>query len=228
MKIPCSLILALFFFVPGWAQTLLRPGYAFCSHETMELLGINNSGEEFKMEFRLKSYLEGSEFCMDKKTYLFLPSGLKLYLRDAKGIPQCPKTHAFKTFGETVDFSLSFAKIPEGTICIDLIEDCDENCVRVIGIITDTNIDREYKSCMQWYREGNSGAAISGFLSLLEKLSDNTLSIRSSIYAQIIFLLYESGKPDEAREWMARMKKESPPYTREILLDLEKRGLRFQ
>jgi tetratricopeptide (TPR) repeat protein len=207
---------------PVHAQQIGSPGFAFRSHETLDILSLTNTEDELILNLEITSYLENSEFCIDRNTFILLPSGERLRLKSAEGMPYCPKGLNFEDFGETRGFSLRFPALPGGTFCFDLIEDCRDNCIRIIGIINNTGANELYTRSMDLYHRGDFKAALKGFEELLATLPAG-VSLTGSIYGQMIFILYENGMIDEARKRARELEQLMPPYYPEIIQDLKSR-----
>jgi len=225
MKRNSFLFLLIFFAQSAISQMIVSPASAYNSHETLLITRIENTKNELRIWCELTSYIEQSGFCLDKNTWIVLQDGSRLKMRKSEGMPNCPKQFTFNDFGEVCRFMLLFPPLPEGTVSFDLEEECDANCVRIIGIVSETALNLEYLSALQALNARNLDIARDSFIKILDNSQSHNIPLRSSIFGYIINILYEQGNLKEAQKYLRLLQTEKPPYSGEILRELKKLDL---
>jgi len=204
-----------FLLIPGIlakSQVLLNPNYSFKTHETLNLERIELRAERTSLYFSITNLIEEGSFCVNKNTYLMLPSGEKIKLTAIAGIPQCPDNYSFLFKGESLKFQLDFPALKENPVCIDIIEDCQDACFSYIGVITDPELNREIEDAYNDLQNGFYEDAEIRYKSLIEKLEGKSLSIESGFYIYLIQSLKLAGKSEEALIWKEKLMTKKPPY----------------
>jgi hypothetical protein len=187
------------------SQTIVNPNYGLKSHETLEIQSVvmNSNSTTLNMAIENRS-LDGT-FCADKDIYIYLPGGKRLKIKSAEGIPRCPETHVFTSFGERLNFSLTFPLIPEGTRWFDLVEDCEDNCFSFTGVILDPALNKEIDNAYSLEIAGKYQEASTEFEKLLPGLSGTGSSYEGAVYWNLIHLAKLSGNKNKTDEWTQKL-----------------------
>lgn len=104
--------------------------------DTIQLLRIIVTNEEMKIDFGYQAgeFIDGGWIDIKKETFIRVKeseskivamkneSPTKYLLKRATNVPYGPEKHHFNSTIEWRYFSLFFPKLPEGTLCFDLIE----------------------------------------------------------------------------------------------------------
>jgi hypothetical protein len=184
------------------SQKLIRPNFALASHP-MKVIKISHTTNETIIELSIENQIEYGSFCADKNIYVQdVLTGKKHYLTKSEGIPVCPDVHEFLFIGEVLYFSLHFPKINTGKY-ITLVEDCDEYCFSINGIVLDGEMNTDINLGYSYYAKGNLDAALEAFKSITEKHSDYPFGL---YYLNIIQIYSEKNDFKAAKTWFKKIK----------------------
>lgn len=186
------------------SQTIINPNYGLKSHKTLEATKIEVSAEKTVVHLTIENRIEKGNFCADKNIYLIDPSGLRMKLLKASGIPVCPESYRFKAVGEKLNFILTFPPLKTGTLYIDLKEECSENCFSFYGIVLDKNLNSELDEAFSLAESGQALKALDKFISLAETYI-NSIGLEPLLYFNIIRLATETGNSVIAGEWYKKL-----------------------
>jgi hypothetical protein len=206
-----------------YSQTIEQPNYGLKSHPTLDIESIvlTDNSTTFFMVIENQS-LDGT-FCADKNIFIILPNGKRLKIKGTEGIPRCPETHVFKTYGEKMLFSLTFPALPEGTKWIDLIEDCNEACFSFNSLILDVDLNQKIDHAFSTLESGQTENASFEFEKLLSSFSDKKCSYQGAIYYTLVELASQMGNTEKAKEWLEKLEKSDIPLKAKFIENLEKK-----
>jgi hypothetical protein len=157
---------------------------------------------------------EGS-FCVDRNTYILLPDGEKSVATQISGIPACPENYIFSHLNERLKFSLHFSgDLP---LSFDLIEDCNDACFSIMGICSDEKLNSEINEAYNNYNAGFKELALEQYMNILVKTSSEKLSLNTGLYINIINILNETRRNEEATIWMKKFEQAKQPYYRQAM-----------
>lgn len=223
-------LMPLLFIISGislYGQTNTNPNYALKSHETLNINKIEINQESTVIYLTVENRITGGNFCADKNITLTYPTGEKIRLIKAEGIPACPETYNFKMIGEKLDFRLTFPKIKKGTEWVDLVEECSDNCFSFYGLVLNNDLNKRIDEAVSLVEKGENLIAVSKYQSILEEISGKKNGIEGAIYSDLITLLMNSGKTVEARKWYDKMVSSKAPRLEMHLKNLKSRGIGF-
>jgi hypothetical protein len=214
------------------AQTILsqvveRPNFAMKSHETLELLKIDIQPSKTVLFFSIENRIAGGNFCADKNISIIYPSGEKLKITEASGIPVCPATYNFKTIGEKLFFALVFPPLKQGTEWVDIIEECSSNCFWFYGITLDPGLNRKIEDVFVAASAVKPEESIILFRKLLDEIGEKNLGIEGLVYINIINAAIEAGDKVEASVWYKRLQTSGAPRLNYYLKFLNDKGIKF-
>lgn len=208
-----------------FSQISLKPNYGLKSHETLEISKIEVFDDKTMVYLTVESRIEKGSFCADRNIYITDPSGSVIKLIKSSGIPVCPDVHNFKLPGEKLDFILTFPPLKPATGCIDLKEDCSENCFSFYGIILDNQLNKDLDQAFNLAESGQSAKALDKFISIasgeLKKGSEAVL------YYNIIKLASETGNTLKAAEFYKILASSQIVSKNKYLTDLNSQGIRY-
>ncbi|MCK7535423.1 MAG: hypothetical protein MZV63_32800 [Marinilabiliales bacterium] len=95
--------------LPGFAQSIINPNYGLKSPVTAEIVRVDYNDNSTVVWLTIMSDINNAYFCIDRNTFLIKPDGMKVRLKELKGLPYCPATYRFKKPGEKASFSLTFS-----------------------------------------------------------------------------------------------------------------------
>ncbi|HCC70305.1 MAG TPA: hypothetical protein DEQ09_04025, partial [Bacteroidales bacterium] len=126
-----------------FAQQVVKPNYGLKSPETVEIIRVRITDSETFVDMNIQNRVSDGYFCIDENTYIESSGGVKLKLKKVSGLPLCPDSYKFKKVGEKVYFTLVFDNLPTGTAWFDIVEYCDDNCLLILGLNLDEEINNK-------------------------------------------------------------------------------------
>jgi hypothetical protein len=210
----------------GSSQTILNPNYGLKSHETLEITRIEVSAEKTVVYLTIENRIENGTFCADRNIYLTDPSGTRLKVIKATGIPVCPDSYKFKKSVERLDFSLIFSPLKPGTVVIDLKEECADFCFSFYSIVLDKNLNSQLEEAFGLAESGQSLKALDKFITLAE-VNQNIKGIAGIIYFNIVKIASGTGNSAKAGEWYRKLNSEGVPGGRIYIEQLNQQGIRY-
>jgi len=177
------------------AQLVINPVIHSKTHPSLMLDSIELSKFDTKCFLTVVNQnTEGTAwFCADKFIYIVEnDSGIKHQLMYAEGIPHCPEMHTFTEFGEKLQFTLRFAPLENKKAEIDIIENCNDNCFSLKGIVLDPDLNaelRQFEKGVALFNNEESVEALSVFTPLLNSKYKTENHYAYSLY--IIPVIYE-------------------------------------
>jgi hypothetical protein len=209
------------------SQEIARPNFAMKSHETLELLKVDLQSGKTILFFSIENKIPGGNFCADKNISIIYPTGEKIRVTEASGIPICPKTYNFKTIGEKLFFALVFPPLKSGTEWVDVIEECSSNCFWFYGVTLDQALNRKIEDAFTAASAGKPEDNIMVFRKLLDEIGEKNLGIEGLVYINIINAAIEAGDKVEASVWYKRLQTSGAPRLNYYLKFLNDKGIRF-
>jgi hypothetical protein len=211
----------------GLNQEISRPNFAMKSHETLELLKVDIQPTKTILFLSIENRISGGNFCADKNISIIYPSGEKLKITEASGIPVCPKTYNFKAIGEKLFFALVFPPLKPGTEWIDVIEECSSNCFWFYGITLDAGLNRKIEDAFIAAAAGKPEDNILVFRKLIDEIGNRNLGVEGLVYINIINAALEAGDKVEAAVWYKRLQTSEAPRLGYYLKFLNDKGIKF-
>jgi len=227
MKRGLLIIAGLSGFLTVYPQSFIQPNYGMKSHETLEISKIEVSSRGTLFYMTIENRIQGGTFCVDRNTYMIYPDGTRSNLVSASGIPVCPDSHKFKAPGEKLDFVLIFPPLKEGTLWIDLIEECDEHCFSFYGVTLDNELNRKVNESFILAEGEEVSKGIISLIDLIGEIGNKNYGIEGLLYLTIVKLSDEAGTKAIAAEWYKRMKSSGAPRVNEYLKYLNDNGIRY-
>jgi hypothetical protein len=222
-------IVLLWMYVTGFSdsQTLTDPNYSLKSHETLNIKKIEAGKKATVFYMSIENKRVGGSFCADRNIFVVYPDGRRSKLTSSEGIPVCPDTYNFKTTGEKLDFTLEFPALKPGTKCIDLVEDCSDNCFSFYGISLDNDLNKRIDDAFELAENGDEAKALIRFIILAGEINKDNLGIAGLIYINIIRLSRETGDDAKAEEWYRKFKLSDIPRLSQYIKYLNDQGIRY-
>jgi hypothetical protein len=207
------------------AQTIMEPNFGLKSPETIEIRKIEITESETVVYLSIENKISGGYFCADKSIFLIESDGTRRKLLKAKGIPACPDTYKFKNIGEKLQFSLEFPPVKKGTVCVDIIEECNQNCFSFYGITLDETLNSRLNEALSVIDKGQFLSAITLYKKILEGQPDK--GVIGSIYSSIITLYSKTGDNVSAKEWYKKLTDSNVQRFQLYLNNLNLRGIKY-
>jgi len=204
-------------------QTIFNPVVNSKTHPTLDIEKIVKTDSNTVFFMNLRNELEkNGAFCVDNKVFVSIPGKrIKFDMIKSTGIENCPEIHKFNAVGEELRFQLFFPPISDTIKELDLVENCNDNCFTIRGIILDEVINAEihaFDAGVLYYRKGEYDVALRYFKDIVEK-SKNT---GSKYYAYSMYILpviyYNKGNNAMAKEAFEDLLK-SDIYDKEYFID---------
>lgn len=205
-------------------QVITSPNYTLKSHETLNIEKIEFLKGSTVFYMSIENRIPDGYFCADRNIFIIYPDGTRARLVSSKGIPVCPQTHRFKKTGEKLNFTLAFPPLKEAD-CIDLVEECSDNCFTFYGIILNEETNKLLNEVFAYSESGELANAIE----ILERLygSNENSGITGIICLTTIKLAKEAGNEELAAKYY-RILNSSRDARREIYLNhLHTLGIRY-
>lgn len=123
-----------------FSQTIIqKPFFEKTTHETLEILSITLSDKETVIEMSIRG--DNGWFCADTSYYINdRDNGKKYKLIKANNVPLCPKSYKFKN--DSLAFQLVFPALEKNVNYIDIIEGCDNACVKIEKILVNSKMSK--------------------------------------------------------------------------------------
>jgi len=209
------------------SQNISNPNFALKSHETLEILKIEISGEKTFIYFSIENRIEGGSFCADRNIFLTDPGGVKLKMKRSEGIPVCPDLHKFKKVGEKLMFILEFPALPYSVKWVDITEECNDNCFSFYGVVLDRELNLKLDESLVLAEKGDVKSAVASYIKILNSLSKTDLGIKGGLYTDIITLSAGIGDQSTAAEWYKKMVVSDTPRLDLYIRNLNSRGIKY-
>jgi hypothetical protein len=188
------------------SQTIVKPNFGMKSHETLEIDSIETDGKTSRISMVIENKTKDGFFCADSNIYVVLPQNKKLKLIATKGIPICPESYHFKTFGEKLKFSLVFPPFPPNIKWIDLIENCDDRCFSFNTIILDNLLNGRIDVAYNLMNGGKNSEAITSFEKIMEEIKTDKMPLEGNMLMNLIFLNLRIGNREKAKVYYENLK----------------------
>jgi len=190
------------------AQTILQPNFGQKTHETLDIESIETTNQYTIISLSIVNKINGGTFCADKNIYIKNSSGYEMYqIIKSEGIPQCPKAHQFKSIDEKLSFKLYFPKISEKIMYLDLIENCDNACFSMKGIILSNSLNDNINEAYRLYAVNEKKRAAESLENLIYQTKDYPYAFLYFAAIKIWQELGESNKFTELRDNLFRSNK---------------------
>lgn len=199
-SLPIICLSLLLLAMPSAAQIFEQPNYSLTSHPTLEIISVERWEDQVVVNLSLKNERFSGSFCIDSNTVLRNSLGdVEYKLVSMDGIPACPDVYRFTSIGERIAFSLTFPAMPENTAYIDLIENCDDNCVDIRYILLDEDLNERLNEGFQLYEIGKPRASLQVFEDIMKTEYDGISPVFGTVYLYLISIHYELGSSKDAR-----------------------------
>ena len=184
------------------SQIIENPNFAMASHP-MKVTKVEYHELSTLIELTIENQSPTGSFCADKNIFVQdVISGLKFQLISSKGIPVCPASYKFKQIGELLTFQLYFPKINPLIKYLTLVEDCDNNCFSVVGIILDNEFNNGINLAYEYYAKGKLDFALAAFQQAIENHQDYPFGF---LYLNVIQIFSEKGDYSNAKKWYNKL-----------------------
>lgn len=180
------------------SQNITKPNFAIATHPIV-IDNIHISDSLIDITLTIQNQIEGGEFCANEVMYLLeFKNETKTYLTKASGIPVCPATHKFETIGEKLTFKLEFMAFDEIPKYINIVEDCDENCFSIYGVIIDEKMNEDINQAFGFFKSDNLDFALSLFRTAARENPDYPFAM---LYGNIIEIYALKEDYEKASQW---------------------------
>lgn len=180
------------------SQSIFEPNYALKNPMTLEIVNIEIKDDVTLLNLSIENQAEGGFYCIDPLTCIITDKGKKLELSELSGLPLCPEVYKFSRVGEIKYITMRFPPIEKDTQWLDIVEECDDNCLAIYGLSLDIKLNTEINIGFRDIENGRLDAAINKFEEIKTSLKDTGNPILGSIYLNLISLYKESGNQARA------------------------------
>lgn len=193
------IVISIFTTIQLLSQVVVKPNFALSTHPIV-VDKVTYSDSLIYVSFTLQNQIDGGEFCVDEIVYLLeYQNQLKAYLIDTKGIPTCPETYKFTAPGEKLSFELMFSGFDEVPKYVNIVEDCDDNCFSIYGVILDRKMNEDIDQAFGFFKSGNLDFALSKFRTAARENPDYPFAF---LYGNIIEIYALKEDYEKASEWL--------------------------
>ncbi len=198
MKNISILVLLLFITSAVDAQNFIKPNFAMSSHP-MIVDNINITPTHLIVQLSIENKVSGGNFCVDQNTYIqdVLLSN-RFEMVDHKNILICPETYNFKRIGEKLNFQLYFPKPDSEIKYLNIIEDCDNNCFSILGIILNAEMNKQINNAFKLFDEGSYESSKTTLLNIINDFPDYPFGF---LHLNLIQVLMVQEDLEKAREY---------------------------
>ena len=180
------------------SQVIIKPNFALATHPIV-VDKIMYSDSLIYVTLTIQNQIEKGEFCTNEIVYLLeYQNQSKAYLIEAKGIPTCPETYKFTTPGEKLSFELKFSSFDETPKYINIVEDCEDNCFSIYGVILDEKMNDDINQAYGFFKSGNLDFALSKFRTAARENPGYPFAF---LYGNIIEIYAMQEDYEKASEW---------------------------
>ena len=226
MKRTLIIFSILVFSLNSQSQSVLNPNYGLKSPLTAEIASVDFTSDATVVTLTIMSDINNAWFCIDRNTFLIKPDGMKVRLRNLKGLPYCPATYRFKRPGEKLSFTLAFP--PTGLLpWFSVVEECTGGCLSFRGVVTDEALNNKLNVAYALSDKGEEIAAYDLFEEIINATDSLNLGIEGSIYTALILTDYKKGRPEKAKAWYDRMMTSDTPDLGLYLETLRRQGVNY-
>jgi tetratricopeptide (TPR) repeat protein len=186
-------------------QVVYNPNVAIKPLPSMSVYKVEMTDTTTTIVVRILNDKQLAPFTIKNKN-LFIrpvsdPNRLKLKRWDKA--PFAPEKHVFMSKGEVFDFTLVFPALPKGTKYIDLLEDVTNREFYLQGIILDPTLNKLVTRGFQAFSKGDREGALLAF----KEMAETDLYFEYGMaYFNVIYLLVQSNRIQEAQEWYDKFK----------------------
>jgi len=187
------LLLVLFvsvaFIKTGFSQVaIVNPVFSKTTHNELKIEKIEFFPDETILYFFI--YADKGSFCVDTSFHIIGKTDNKTYkLLKIEGMKTCPESYNFEK--NSVRFRLHFQPVDIKNDYIDLIEDCEDFCVKINNILINeviSKIEHSYNRAKRDYSQRKYNKAIGEAIHVLPIIQDTT-GLR---YGQILLIIADS------------------------------------
>ena len=205
--------------IPLSGQTIKVPNFAVATHPFL-VNEISYQENGFMIELTIENQAPSGYFCASKHIYLQnIQTKKKIYLLRSEGIPVCPDVYRFKWKGEKLTFKLFFPKLDKKIRYVDVIENCNDHCFSIFGLILDPVINAAINQGYEAFDHNDLQTAYKAFKEAVEK---NPMYPYGFLYANIIKVLVQQKNYTEAKAWYKKLKQRDFLDEKSILEQISK------
>ncbi len=222
MKKLIFFIIVLLYSSVGYNQTLSLPNYAVASHP-MIVERIHSTSNHLIFDLVVENKSAVGNFCANKNIFIRdLSENKKIQLSYSKGIPICPDSYQFKYIGEKLRFQLYFPKPDHHLKYLDLIEDCNEACFSIHGLILDLKMNQMIEDAFKQFEQSDYNSSEITLKKIMSEYADYPYGF---LYLNLIQVLVVEGKDEEAKKYYQTILNSNYSDKNFIIDQLKKLGL---
>ncbi len=209
----------LIWFMPLLGQTIKVPNFAVATHPFL-VNEVSYRENGFMIELTIENQAPSGYFCASKHIYLQNnQTKKKIYLLRSEGIPVCPDVYRFKWKGEKLTFKLFFPKLNKKIRYVDVIENCNNHCFSIFGLILDPVMNTAINQGYEAFDNSDFQKAYEDFKKAIDK---NPAYPYGFLYANIIKVLVQQKNYTEAKIWYKKLQQKDFLDEKAILEQISK------
>jgi len=198
MKSIVTLLISIIISGGLFSQTITKPNFALATHPIV-VDEISLTENSITITLTVKNQLAGGEFCANELMYVQeLNKNRKANLLEVSGIPVCPSSYKFENPGEELTFELEFSNFSEIPKYINIIEDCNDNCFSIYGVIIDEKMNTDINQGYSYFKSGNLDFALASFRTAARENAGYPFAL---LYGHIIEIYALQKNFEKAKKW---------------------------
>ena len=203
------------------AQEINKPNFAVASHP-MTVDNISITSNQLIIDFTIENKVNGGNFCVDKNTHIENVLGKQKFLMmDSRNIPICPDSYNFKWIGEKLKFQLIFQKPSENIKYLNIIENCNENCFSILGLILNTEMNQQIDHAFELFDKGDYKSSSTTLVKIINEYSDYPFGFLYLNLIQVLIIQEDFEKAKEYYNTVVNSAYYDKPYVLEQLNKLD-------
>ena len=201
-KIFLTLVVLLSGLMAVGQEMIQAPYFAVATHP-MTVQSIAKYPDSLVLVMTIENQSDKGYFCVNKKVYMEdLKTRSRVFMLSEKGLPLCPGVYHFKWKGEVKTFFLSFPSPDKKTSYVNVVEDCNDNCFAIYGLVLDKAMNEDINRAYDAYKLNHLEESLQAFEKVMKDHPDYPFG---GFAAHVIKILLEQKKYAEAGIWYKKL-----------------------
>lgn len=185
------------------AQQIQNNPYFAVSTHPISVMSIGTYPDSLVLVLSIENKSASGYFCVNRKVYIEdLKTKAKTYMESERGLPHCPDVYHFKWIGERKTFYLVFPPLGKDVRYVNVIEDCNDHCFGLVGLVLDPKMNAEINLAYDAYKIDNTSDALALFERIVKQYPDYPYG---TFVDHVIKILLQQGKYKEAGKWYQKL-----------------------
>lgn len=188
--------------LPAMAQSASTFNYATASHP-LTIGNLLNAGQTSKITVTISNQVANGYFCLSNSVVATneLSKFRRLFLY-SEGIPICPKQYRFSNIGEQLEFALVFNKFDNQLVYVNILEQCDANCLQIQGLVLDSKLNESINLAYKFFASSQYQLAADSYIRIINNRGDYPFAIS---YFNAIHAFAQLKDWEQASKWYKKL-----------------------